>query len=109
MGKRGNQGWSTRPKDGSPAGNRGWSTLGAIGAGRPKGDLPPRRTHSYRANDEEHELIKRFVKITRTDIQAAAMILAQYETFSRENGIIEPSKKKGASRHGTNESDAITR
>lgn len=104
MGKRGNQGWSTAGRAGN---TRGWSTLGSVGAGRPKGDHPPRRTHSYRASDEEHDLIRRFVAITRTDVQAAEMILREWETFAAQNGIIEPKKKKEESKHGTDKLDTV--
>ena len=104
MGKRGNQGWSTAGRAGN---TRGWSTLGSVGAGRPKGDYPPRRTHSYRASDEEHDLIRRFVAIARKDIRTAEMILQNWETFTEQNGIIEPKQQKEESDHGTDKSDAV--
>ena len=77
MGKRGNQGWSTRPKDGSPAGNRGWSTAGR--AGRPKGDRPPRKNHTIRATDKEFLLIHRFVHFARDHFDAAEKMVSFLE------------------------------
>lgn len=77
VGKRGNQGWSTKPKDGSPAGNRGWST--GPNAGRPKGDTPPRKTHSFRASDEEYVLVHRFIRIVKVNRDVAAKALTDLE------------------------------
>lgn len=77
MGKRGNQGWSTRPRDGRPAGNRGWST--APGAGRPKGDTSPRKNHSFRASDAEYDLVHRFILAIRADRSVATRALGDLE------------------------------
>lgn len=77
MAKRGNQGWSTRPRDGRPAGNHGWST--GPNAGRPRSDTPPRKTHSFRASDEEYELVHRFIRIVKVDRDAAIKALKNLE------------------------------
>ena len=52
-------------------------------------------------------MIRRFVAITRTDVQAAEMILREWETFAAQNGIIEPKKKKEESKHGTDKLDTV--
>lgn len=72
--KRGNQGWSTKGRNGSPgAGNQGWST--APGAGRPKSTGPARTNRTIRATDDEYQLIKRFIAIVRTKPETAEKIL----------------------------------
>lgn len=59
---KGNQGWSTRPRDGSPAGR---PPLGVN-----------RRNQTYRATPQEHEVVKYFVKYhIRKDLKAAAALV----------------------------------
>lgn len=72
--RRGNQGWSTKGRNGSPgAGNQGWST--APGAGRPKSPGPERKNRTIRASAEEYELIKRFIVLVREHPEKAEKIL----------------------------------
>lgn len=79
--KRGNQGWSTKGKNGSPgAGNRGWST--APGSGRPKSTGPERKNRTIRASDDEFLIIKGFIKIVRESPEAAERMIKQWDTLS---------------------------
>ena len=53
------------------------------GAGRPKGttnenlgkESSERKQHQYRATDEEHELVKRFIKILRNNPEKAKELI----------------------------------
>lgn len=62
---RGNQGWSTKPKDGSPGGRPPMTD-------EQKAARIIRRTQSYRATPQEHELVKWFLRYVRMDITKAA-------------------------------------
>lgn len=70
MMKRGNQGWSTKPKDGSPAGRP--PLTAEQRAGREK---DARRDRHIRATDEEYEVIKWFVHYVRHDLATAAKMV----------------------------------
>ena len=88
--KRGNQGWSTKGRDGSPgAGNQGWST--APGAGRPKSPGPARTNRTIRATDDEYKLIKSFIAIVRDKPDEAKKMLDNliFGDFSKSD---EPAK-----------------
>lgn len=83
MAKRGNQGWSTKGKNGSPgAGNQGWST--APRAGRPKSTGPARTNRTIRATDDEYNLIKRFIVLVREQPNDAKKILDEDEDTDEE-------------------------
>lgn len=56
--KRGNQGWSTKPKDGSHA-------------GRPFSERGKRSNHGIRAFDDEWNVLKDFLPLLRKDIEAS--------------------------------------
>ena len=66
MAKRGNQGWSTKGKEGSP------------GAGRPP-SLRKRTRHSINAYAEEYALIKRFFNCLQYNMPLSKTILANLE------------------------------
>lgn len=71
---RGNQGWSTRGKDGSK------------GAGRPPAPRGPRQRHTISAYKEEYALLQRFMKYVRRDPEAAERLLAFLEFSSAIHG-----------------------